>query len=355
MIAIIFGLPVVQLFIFAYALTTDLKQVKLAVLDQDNSVASRELVRGFISSGWFREAARAGSPEELARLLEQGRADVTLWIPPDFSRRLAQLDGAAVAIGVDGSNSSIAGRAGGYAEAVVRRQALAELGRVLEAHPQWAERLHIIRAEDRFYYNPELESRFYMLPGIIVLILTVVSGMLSGMAVVREKEIGTLEQLLVTPLKPLQLIIGKALPFVALALLELALATGVAVFWFKLPLVGSVGLLTLCALVYFSVTLGIGLLASTVSQTQQQAMFTVWFFLVFGILMSGFFFPIENMPGWVQKLTLVNPMRYIMKIVRGIFLKGSTFGDVLPDLAPLAGLGLVIFTAAVVRFRKRVG
>ena len=355
MVAIIFALPLVQLFIFAYALTTDLKHIRLALLDDDRTPASRSLTASFFTSGYFTDWARAEFPDELESLLVRGGADMTLWIPRGYSQKLDNLDGATVALAVDGTNSSLAGRATGYAQAIIRREAQLTLDEKLLARPQLAQKLRLIEPVTRFYYNPQLESRYFMVPAIVVLILTIVSGMLTGMAVVKEKEAGTLEQLMVTPITPFQLIAGKTIPFVVLSFFELALATTVAVFWFKLPLVGSIPLLATAALVYLLVTLGVGLLASTVSQTQQQAMFTVWFFLVFGIIMSGFFFPISNMPDWAQKLTYLNPLRYILSMVRGIFLKGSTLKDVLPDLLPLLGLGVVIFSTAVLRFRKRLG
>jgi len=205
----------------------------------------------------------------------------------------------------------------------------------------------------RYFYNPTLESRYYMIPGILVLLITLISAFLTGMAVVKEKELGTLEQLMVSPLSPAQLIIGKTVPFVILAYFELTVAATFAIWWFNLPLVGSISLLAVCALVYLLVTLGIGLLVSTISNTQQQAMFTIWFFLVFGILMSGFFFPVENMPLTIQKITYINPLRYFIEIIRGIFLRGATLDDVLPNLLPLLGIGLVIFSTAILRFRKR--
>ena len=212
-----------------------------------------------------------------------------------------------------------------------------------------------LRSHTRFFYNPELVSRYYMVPGILVILVTIVSALLTSMAVVREKEIGTLEQLLVTPLKTGHLIAGKIIPFAILSYATLALATFEAVLVFHVPIAGSLGLLAVAMAAYLLVTLGGGLLASTVSSTQQQAMFTAWFFLVFGILMSGFFYPVANMPPWAQTLTLLNPMRYIMSIVRGILLKGAGAGDIAQDFVRLLVLGVVTFSLAVVRFRKRTG
>ncbi len=353
MLRIIFVMPLIQLFLFGYAVTTDLKHVRLAVLDEDRTVESRNLARAFFTSDLFLHAGDPQSPQELQNELLFGDADMTLWIREGYGRQVANLDNAAVGIAVDGQNSSTAGRALGYAESIIRQEAQKVLEDWRLSHPN-APRMTRIEPVTRFYFNPELESRYYMIPGIVVLILTVVSAMLTGMAVVKEKEIGTLEQLMVTPLTPFQLIVGKTVPFVVLAFFELTLATTIAVLWFKLPLVGSIALLAASAMIFLLVTLGVGLLVSTVSHTQQQAMFTVWFFLVFGILTSGFFYPIDNMPRWIQSLTWVNPLRYFVAIIRGIFLKGSGMADLYPHLVPLAALGVFTFSAAVFRFRKTI-
>jgi ABC-2 type transport system permease protein len=353
MLRIIFILPIIQLFLFGYAATTDIKHVRLAVLDEDRSVESRNLTSAFFASDLFEHMADATSPKELQDRLVVGDADMTLWIRRGFREQVANIDNATVSIAVDGQNSSTAGRAMGYAESILRLEAQRVLAEWRLAHPT-APRVGRIEAVTRFYFNPELESRYYMIPGIVVLILTIVSTLLTGMAVVKEKEIGTLEQLMVTPITPVQLIVGKTVPFVVLAFFELTFATTIAVLWFKLPLVGSITLLAVSAMIYLLATLGVGLLVSTVSHTQQQAMFTVWFFLVFGILTSGFFYPIENMPGWIQTLTYVNPLRYFVAVIRGIFLKGSGLTDLLPQLAPLALLGALTFSVAVLRFHKTV-
>lgn len=353
MLRIVFIMPLLQLFLFGYAVTTDLKYVRLAVLDEDHTVESRDLARAFFTSDLFQRTEHPRSPKELQEFLLFGDADMTLWIREGFGRQAAGLDNATVGIAVDGQNSSTAGRALGYAEAIIRQEAQKVLADWRLSHPN-APRMARIEPVTRFYFNPELESRYYMIPGIVVLILTVVSAMLTGMAVVKEKEIGTLEQLMVTPLTPFQLIVGKTVPFVALAFFELTFATTIAVLWFKLPLVGSIALLAASAMIFLLVTLGVGLLVSTISHTQQQAMFTVWFFLVFGILTSGFFYPLENMPRWIQVLTYVNPLRYFVAVIRGIFLKGSGIADLYPHLLPLAALGVVTFSVAVLRFRKTI-
>ena len=353
MLRMIFIMPLVQLFVFAYAANTDLRNVSVSFLDQDRTAQSRGLMEAFVQSDVFVEGPAARDPEELRRILDEEEARITIWIPRGFAEELARGNASPVAITVDGQNSSVAGRSAGYAQLIAAREGarLASAGSSLRAGSASGPR---VTGMTRFFYNPQLESRFFMIPGILVLLITVISSLLTGMAVVREKEIGTLEQLLVSPLKPWEIILGKTLPFVVIAYFELAFAGTVAVLWFRLPLEGSIVLLGISAMAYLLVTLGVGLLASTLSQTQQQAMLTVWFFLVFGILMSGFFYPIENMPTWAQWVSAADPVRYIMNIVRGIFLKGAGFTDLWRDIAILAGMGLLVFGTAAQRFQKRL-
>jgi len=352
MLRMVFMMPIMQLLILGYAATTDLKNIRLTILDQDNSPDSRRLAEAFFQNNLFVHGPAAAGQTEMEEHLFRGRADVTIWIPRGYANDLASGRTAEIALAVDGVNSNAAGRTLGYAQAVVRQEETRLLEQKRLSQP--ALKIHRVDAVSRFFYNPELESRNYMIPGIAVILVTMISGMMTGMAIVREKEMGTLEQLLVTPLSPRQLIAGKLIPFAVLAFVELGIAIPLAVFWFHLPLVGSLLLFAGCTLVYLLVTLGGGLLASTVSHTQQQAMFTIWFFTIFGILTSGYFYPVENMPRWIYLLTYANPMRFFMSITRGIFLKGVQLGDVVQDLIPLFIIGTITFTVAVLRFRKRI-
>jgi len=352
MLRVIFMMPMIQLFLFSYAANTDLRNVKVGLLDNDNSALSRRVVAAVHQSDVFTAGPVADNPRQLEGFLTGNRAAVTLWIPRDFERDVLQGHATEVAIAVDGRQSSLAGRASGYARAVIVREVArirSEQG-IRDPGGQPAR----IEGVTRFFYNPELESRYFMVPGILVLLITVVSMLLTGMAMVREKEIGTLEQLLVTPMTSGQLIAGKTLPFAVITFAELAFATTVAVLWFRLPLEGSIGVLLVGVGAYLLVTLGIGLLVSTVSSTQQQAMFTAWFIMVFAILMSGFFYPVENMPGWAQLLSIIDPLRYTMNIVRGVFLKGAGLTDLWREIAILMAMGVSIFSVAVIRFQKRI-
>lgn len=354
MLRLILFAPLLQLIVLGHALNTDLKNVDLGVLDLDNSRPSRELISSFYSSDLFRPIKDEVTPENIETLLSHGDADMVLWIPRNYARDVSE--GKAVTLGlyVDGTNSSLGGLASGYAGAILREKNLELMRDRLDANPMLRQKVFEVTPRVRFLFNPELVARDYMVPGVIVLIITIISGMLTGMAVVREKEIGTLEQLMVTPITPLELIAGKTIPFVLISFFDITLATAVAIFYFKLPFAGSFLLLAGAAMLYLVVMLGIGLFASTVSQTQQQAMFTVWFFMVFGIITSGFFYPLENMPQWVQAMTVINPLRYILVVVRGVFLKDVQPSDIANDLIALAILGVVVFGAAVLRFQKRV-
>jgi drug efflux transport system permease protein len=349
MLRVVFLVPTIQLFLFSYAANTDLRNVTVGVCDQDRTEASRQVVDAFMHSSVFVPGPAVDNPADLEGLLNDGRARVTLWIPKYFERDVIEGREAEVGISVDGRNSSLAGRASGYSRAVVTR----EVARIRSQQGIRTKQAHI-NGVTRFFYNPELESRYYMVPGILVLLITIVSTLLTGMAVVREKELGTLEQILVTPITAGQLIAGKTIPFAIITFCELTVATTIAKLWFHLPLAGSIPTLVLGVGAYLLVTLGIGLLVSTISSTQQQAMFSVWFFMTFAILMSGFFYPVENMPRWAQWLSAVDPLRYTMNVVRGVFLKGAGIADLWREIAILIVMGVAVFSTAVLRFQKRV-
>jgi ABC-2 type transport system permease protein len=352
LLRMLFIMPIVQMLLLGYAATTDLKNIRLSILDEDVTPESRHLAESFFQNQLFINGPSTTNSDELQEDLFRGRTDMTLWIPKGYASDLAAGRTAQLGAAVSGENSNAAGRTLGYAQAVIQQ----EESRLLESRQLANPDLKIPRIEavTRYFYNPELESRNYMIPAIVVILMTMVSGMMTGIGVVREREAGTLEQLMVTPITPAQLIVGKLIPFAVLAYVELAVALPLALAWFHIPLVGSVPLLFGCALVYLIVTLGGGLLASTVSNTQQQAMFAIWFFTVFGILTSGFFYPVENMPRAVYDLTYLNPLRFFMVIVRGVFLKDMRLADTIPSLIPLFIIGTATLAVAVRRFRKSV-
>lgn len=354
MLRIIFAVPVVQLLILSYAATTDLANIRLAVLDMDHTARSRRLAESFFQNNIFDQAKPPGDSWELRDMLFRGAIDAAVWIPRGFEKNLISGETAQISVAVDGQNSNSAGRILGYTQGVIQAELQRRFEEIQDRQPELARKLHQIKPVIRYFYNPALESRYYMVPAILVMLITIIATMLTGMAVVREKEIGTLEQLLATPLTGGQIIAGMTIPYALLVLVEFTIAVVIVLFWFHVPLLGSLGLLYLAAIIYLLTAMGGGLLVSTVSNTQQQAMFTVFFFLIFFIMTSGFFFPVENMPSWIYYLSYFNPMRYLMTIIRGIFLRGATLSDVLPSLLPLLAMGVAVFSLAVVRFRKRL-
>ena len=354
MLRIIFVVPVVQLLVLSYAATTDLTNIRLGILDEDHTARSRRISESFFQNDIFVPVDNPFNSADLEERLFRGKMDAAVWIPRGFEEDLISGETAEISITVDGQNSNSAGRTLGYLQGIIRSELMRRFDEIKDKQPELAEKLHQIQPVIRYFYNPELKSRFYMVPAILVMLVTIISTMLTGMAVVREKEIGTLEQLLVTPLTGGQIIAGMTIPYALLVIVEFTIAVLITLFWFNVPLLGSFWLLYFSAVVYLLTSLGSGLLVSTVSNTQQQSMFTIFFFLIFFIMTSGFFFPVENMPDTVYYLSYINPMRYLMLIIRGIFLKGATFTDILPSLLSLIVMGIAVFSFAAYRFRKRL-
>ena len=343
--------PILQLTMLGYAATTDVKDVPLVVADGDRSSASRELVRRFDASPSFTVIDTVTTVAHIEPFLESGDAWIALAIPAGYGADLAAGRGVTVQVAADGTDSNSTTAALGYATALIGGYA-----RELASAGSPAPAAGGIDARIRVWFNPELESRFFMVPGVLALVLLLVTANLAAMAIVREKEVGTLEQLNVTPLRRWELITGKLLPYGLIGLVDILLATAVAVFWFEVPLRGSFWLLMAISLVYVFCTLALGLLISTISETQQQAMMTAtFFFLMPMIYLSGFMTPIENMPEPIQWVTYVIPLRYFLVIVRGIFLKGVGFEVLAPQVAALAAWGAVVLALAILRSTKRAG
>jgi ABC-2 type transport system permease protein len=350
---IIFFAPVVQLTMLGYAATTDVKNVPLVIVDQDRSPASRELISRFDASPYFSIAGTVSSVREVDPWLERGRAWLALNIPADYHQQIDSGRPATVQVIADGTDSSSTGVAMGYAATLVGAYNEELVRKRMMAAGTAAAPPAAIEARIRVWFNPELESRYFMIPGIVALLLLVITTNLSSMAVVREKELGTLEQLNVTPVTRWQLIVGKLVPYGAIGIIDVLLVTTVAVFWFKVPLLGSPLLLLFTSCIYLLTTLGLGLFISTISSTQQQAMMTATFFVMTPMMyLSGFIFPIENMPAVIQPFTYLIPLRYFIVIVRGIFLKGVGWHVLWPQIAALATWGVVIVGLAVARSRK---
>ncbi len=351
MLVIIFMMPLVQLFLLSYAVTTDVKHLKLALLDDDGSALSRQITASLQQSGYFDLRVSAQARQQVEEAIQAGAADLGVLIPTNFSRDLDLGRSPAVQVLVDGQNSNTSAIGLGYVSSILQETSSAIL---LEKLPVSGGGVHFLEAQTRIFYNSNLESVYYMVPGVITVLLTVTTMLLTGMGLVREKEIGTFEQLMVTPILPAQLLIGKLVPFALLGFLELSLALVVGIAWFHLPVEGSLLLVALATLLFILATLGAGLFISTISSTQQQALFIAWFFMVFGMLMSGFFYPLENMPDWAQILTLANPLRYYLAILRAVLLKGSALADIYADFLILAVLGLAVLSSTIARFRSRL-
>jgi drug efflux transport system permease protein len=355
--------PLMQLIIFGYAVNLDVENAKLAWVDLDHSGASRELRAAFEGSAYFTISAFPTNEEQVQAVLDRGQVQAVVQVLPGFSSDIERGKTAAVQVLVDGSNSNTASIVSNYATRVIA--AYAETVRAAQQGSQILARAApgsgpadvsapVLTARTRVWFNSELLSRDYFVPGVIANIILMITLMLTAMAIVREKEIGTMEQLMVTPIRPIELILGKTLPFAVVGLVDVILMTVLALLIFKVPLHGRVWFLLCCSSVYLLTSLGIGLFISTISHTQQQAMMSSFFFTMPAFMLSGFAFPIRNMPVIVQYVTYLNPLRYFMEIVRGIFLKGIGFSILWPQLLILLLYGVLILGVSALRFHKRL-
>ena len=343
--------PIIQLNILGYAATTDVKDIPLAIVDADRSTASRELIHRFEASTNFKIVAMLGSTREIDPYLDRGDAWMALSIPPDYGRTVASAGRTTLQIVADGTDSNSTGVAVGYAQTLIGRY----VQDVVAAAAPGQRVTPLVQPEIQVWFNSRLESRDFMIPGIVALLLLVITTNLSAMAIVREKEIGTLEQLNVTPLARWELIAGKLIPYALIGIIDVVLVLVVAIYWFQVPMRGSLTLLFAMSCIYLLSTLGLGLFVSTISHTQQQAMMTsIFFFLTPMIYLSGFVFPIENMPSWIQPLTYLIPLRYFLVIVRGIFLKGVGLAALWPQALALFTWGLLVLALATIRSSKRL-
>jgi len=338
--------PLLQLLVFGWAVTLDIKHIPVVVCDRDRSAESRDLIGQLERSEHFDLRGWVDSPAAITPYLVSGRAVVALTIPGDFSKRQARGETAEVQVVVDGTDMNSGGVAAGYAAALIAHYVRTRSGVAPPAPP--------VSQQPRVWYNPDLRSANYMVPAVICMILGTVMTAVTALGLVREREAGTLEQLIVTPIRPIELMLGKTLPFAAIGLLDVGLIVLLARLGFHVSPAGSVLLLLFSAALFLLTTLGLGLFISSVSRTQQQAMLTAFFVLLPSVILSGFMFPIQNMPRLVQYLTYGIPLRYFVAIVRGIYLKGVGMDMLWPQLAALAALGGVIFTLSGLRFQKRL-
>ena len=352
----LFGLiivaPIVQLTMLGYAATTDVKDVPIVIVDGDRSPMSRQLVERFSASPRFRIVAEEFATRDVDRHLQHGDAWLAIVIPAGLQtavEREESLDQRQIQVLADGTDANSSGVALAYANGLIGEFAAAIQTERSSKGPSGG-----IDGRVRVWFNPELVSKDFMVPGVLALLLLVITANLSSMAIVRERELGTLEQLNVTPLGRWELILGKLLPYALVGFVDVLLVVSVAVFWFEVPLRGSGWTLLGGCAVYLICTLGLGLFVSTISATQQQAMMTAtFFFLVPMVYLSGFIFPIENMPQVIQWVTTIIPLRYFLVIVRGVFLKGIGLDVLWPQFAALGAWGVTVLGLAAMRSRKR--
>jgi ABC-2 type transport system permease protein len=350
---ILIGPPIVQMLVFGYAATYEIHHVPTAVVDLDHSQESRDLVSRFTSSPYFDVQRQLTDSRELGDLIEQGKATVGLEIHAGFAQQLRKGQTAPLQVIVDATNSNTALIASGYISQIALGFARDyQQDRIYRIAPQLVEVMPSVTLEPRPWYNPGLSSRWFFVPGVIGSLTLVLVITLTAFAVVREREIGTLEQIMVTPIRPAEFILGKTLPFFLIGLFDVSLIAAVGSLWFKVPFRGHVSVLAIGVVLFLLCMLGVGLLISTVSSTQQQAMVTSFFYIMPAITFSGFGFPISTMPLWMQYITYAIPLRYFLVVLRGTYLKGVGMGVLWPQMAAMGGLGIVMLGAAILRFHK---
>ena len=352
-LVIILVIPIMQLFLLGYSATNDIRNVPLAVFDQCRCAESRALLDAYRAADYFRIAYTVGSERELRGLIENGQARAAILIPPDYNQRLTAGD-ARVAFILDGSDPTVASTALSAAQfigqshaTVLMTERLARSGLNLPLQPP-------LQVRTTVWYNPDLVSSYFMIPGVIGMILYAITSILTATSVVRERERGTIEQLIVTPIRPWELVIGKVLPYVILAFIDTLEVLALGHWWFGVPVRGDFGLILGCSGLLLLSGLGIGLFASTIANTQQEAMLTVWMTLLPSIFLSGFFFPLEAMPNVLQWISYFIPLRYYLVIIRALLIKGVGAGPIWSEILALALFGIAIMGAASVRFRKRL-
>jgi ABC-2 type transport system permease protein len=351
---VIFISPVLQLLLLGYAANLDVKNIPLVVCDMDRSAASREFLGDFVNSGYFSVEARVDRMDDIDRYLDHGDASMAVVVPRGFGDQLAAGRRARVMLVADGSESQSAMVGLNYATMIAGRLAQRIIFEAFDRARGLGFKPVFVDAEVRVWYNPALKSRNFMVPGVLGLILMIMTTVLASLGIVREREAGTMEQLIVTPIRPYQLIMGKLLPFVLIGLVDATFVLAVAKGWFGIPIRGSLVLLYVLSLAFMLNTLGVGLFISTISKTQQQAMLTSLFFILPQIVLSGFVFPIENMPGFFRAVSHVLPIRYFFVVIRGIMLKGSGLAELWPQASALVLLSTLILTLSVARFRKKL-
>jgi len=344
-LAMMIGIPAIQLILFGYAIRIEVRHLPMVVLDESRTAESRALVDVLTNTGNFDVAGAVTSRDEIRQRIERGSAHAGLIIPPDYLRRLKRGRGAQAQLIVDAADPL-------SSSAAINAAALAGTATALSLSRLATTGVQPLEVRVRPWYNPDLESRWFFVPGVIGSLTLVMVTLLTAFAIVREREIGTLEQIMVTPIRPSEFILGKTLPFFLIGLADMAMIAVVGTLWFEVPFRGSIGVLLAGTVLFLVCMLGVGLFVSTISATQQQAMVSAFFFTMPAITFSGFGFPIRSMPQAVQWLTYLDPLRYFLVVLRGVYLKGVGLGVLWPQLAAMAVLGSALLTISVFRFHK---
>jgi ABC-2 type transport system permease protein len=350
-LGVMFLMPVIQLMLMGYAATTDIEQLRTAVLDQDKSPASRDLIEAYRASNYFDVVFYVESERELAHLVDASEARAGVIIPAGYGRDVAAGRQAQVAFVIDGSDPSVASTVFAASQSVGQAYSMRIMREISGIDP---EEMPGVQVRPRVWYNPEMKSANFMIPGILGMILFFLTALFTAQAIVREREQGTIEQLIVTPIRSLELIVGKVAPYAVVSFICVLEVLALSVYWFGVPIRGSLGLLLSLSALFLVASLGIGILISTVANTQQEAMLLTWLTVLPSIFLGGFFFPIEAMPEWLQALSYVVPLRYMLVVIRGIFLKGVGLEILYPEVMAMAIFGAAMMLLAAARFRKRL-
>lgn len=350
-LVIVFLIPVIQLFLLGYAATTDIKHLRTAVLDADCTPQSRELIEAYRASNYFDITCYVANEDELGRLLERGVVRAGLIIPAGYGADVTRGRQVGVAFIIDGSDPTVANTVFAASQQVGTAQSMRIIERRLGVSP---EKMAALTVSPRVWYNPEMRSAIFMIPGVITMILFTITMLLTAMAIVREREQGTIEQLIVTPIQPIELVVGKVVPYVLLAFFNVLQVLTIGVLWFEVPVRGSVALLLTLAALFLTTSLGLGIFFSSVARTQQEAMLLVFLMMLPSVFLGGFLFPIEAMPRVLQWISYLIPLRYMLIIVRGILLKGVGLDALVEQVVALAIFALLITVIAATRFHKRL-
>ena len=354
MMALLFLFPLIQLLVLGHVISADVKNIDTVVCDLDKTALSRDIVERITHSGYFNVRYSETSQNALAEYLDRNRAMVAVVIPRNLSRDVAGGIPARIQVLADGQDSKTANVALGYLGGILENFLFETVTIEMQSLSEPPD-IHFVVPSVTVLFNPDLTSKDFMIPGIMVFLLTMVGSLISALGLIREREIGTLDQLMVSPLRKHELLIGKIVSYAVIGVIELSLALVFARLYYRIPIEGSLSLFAIFVMVYLFTTLGLGLFVSAVSHTQQQSMFMTFFLIVFFMIMSGFIFPIENMPTIMRILSYLSPMRYMLIVVREIFIKGTTFPYLIEQGVAMVIFGAVIFTVALAKFRRRMG